>query len=246
MSKKSTADLDLTDLELIEKDQSGAIARTKRIARKGLPKLSANAKLLRRKREAAQYRAGISLMWDREQILAETGWSLQQFLAVEKYVRDEDRRLSDEVDPKVIFSHYKLMQFQAAKEVQDLAEVFRHSRQFSALVTAIKVRADILEKVIKMGQELGVIKRAAREVNVNAKVDFRSMNVSELKIHLSNEMKEVDQLFVEEPKIFGPATAVLQKILAGKKKVFIDSDSEPVPSKKRTPRIKRLAASKEE
>jgi hypothetical protein len=239
MAKKSTAELDLTDLELIEKDKAGARARSKHIARKGLPKLASNATLSQRKQEAARYRACIGLMWSREQILAETGWSLQQFLAIERYVRDEDRQLADEVDPRITFSNYKLMQYQAARELEDLAEVFRHSRQFSALVTAIKARSDILDRVIKTGQDLGIVKRAAREVNVNAKIDFRSMNVSELKVHLSNEIKEVNDLFVEEPKIFGPATVVLDNILNNKREV-IETNSEPV----RKARVKRLLVKK--
>lgn len=228
---------DEIDLDLIEKERAGARARAKRIVREGLPALPANAELRERKKEAAQYRAGISLLWDREQILQETGWSLQKFLAVERYVREEDRRLAEEIDPKIVFAQYRLRQFQAAQELEDLAEVFRHSRQFSALVSAIKTRSDILDRVVKMGQELGVVRRAAREVNVNAQVDFRSMSVRELRVHLSQEVAEVRDLLDAEPTLAaGPAAAVLGRVLTQGEK----PDPAQDPETRRKPRVKRL------
>jgi hypothetical protein len=231
-------ELDATDLDLIEKERSGARARTKRIVREGLPALPANAEINERKKEIAQYRAGVSLLWDRERILQETGWSLQRFLAVERAVREEDRRLAEEIDPRVVFSEYRLQQLQAAQELEDLAEVFRHSRQFSALVSAVKTRSDILDRVVKTGQELGVIKRAAREVNVNAQVDFRSMSVRELRVHLRREMAEVRDLLGAEPEPSGLAQTVLSRVLSGGE----PAAAPDPPRSGRRRRVKRLAS----
>jgi len=219
---------------------AGARGRAVRIVREGLPALPANAEINKRKKEAAQYRAGVALIWDRERILQETGWSLQQFMAVERYVQDEDLRLTKEADPRQVFAQYRLQQLQAAQELEDLAEIFRSSRQFTALVSAVKTRSEILDKVIKTGQELGILKRAAREVNVNAKVDFRAMSVNELRVHLQSEMSEVRDLLQAEPAPSKLANSVLNRILTPKKEDAVEAEGvETEPEK--TPRVKRLA-----
>jgi len=233
-------DEDCVSLEQIERKVAGARARALRIAREGLPPLPENAEIRERKKEIAQYRAGVSLLWDRERILQETGWSLQKFMAVERSVADEDRRLTEEVDPRLVFSEYKLRQLQAAQELEDLAQVFRHSRQFSALVSAVKTRAEILDKIIKFGQDLGVIKRAAREVNVNAQVDFRSMSVTELRVHLRQEVAELETLLGAPARANPTANAVLSRVLKGGREE--PPALPPATEKKKAPRVKKLAS----
>ena len=228
-------------LEFIEKEHAGARARAKRIARDGLPDLPANAKLDERKRDAAQYRAGISLLWDRERILQETGWSLQRFLAVERFVRDEDKRLMDNVDPRAVFSEYRTQQLQAAAELEDLAEIFRHSRQFNALVSAVKARSDILDKVIKTGQELGIVKRAAREVNVTGQIDFKSMSIRELRVHLRQEMTEVRELLAPPEEVGGLAATVLARVLGAPEEPEAPGNGKPKGAR-RVKRLKTAAA----
>lgn len=234
-------------LSLIELDRAGARARTRRIAREGLPELPANAEVSERKKEAAQFRAGLAMMWDRERILQETGWSLQKFLAVERWCKEEDERLARALDPAAVWSEYRLQQLQAARELEDLAEIFRRSKQFSALVGAVKARSEILDKIVKTGQDLGLIKRAAREVNITGEVDFTSMSVQELRVHLHREVRGLQDLLTPPIDISsGPAGRVLERVLAPPGEPAPETPPEGQGEVKPRPgrRVKRLAGKK--
>lgn len=202
------------DMDLIGIEATGARAETKELARRGPPVLEPRADVGERRRQMAQYRACVALMWSREKILEETGWSTNLLLAVEKHVEEDDRRLHSDVDPRTLFAEYKLQQLQAARELENLAETFRALRQYTALVAAVKTRSDILDRIVKTGQELGVVKRAAREVTLTGRVDFASMSVEELRIHLVRERGEVERLLEPAPAVRGVAGAVLARVLA--------------------------------
>ena len=80
-------------LESIATAEAGSRARAKRIARIGVRGLGKNQELNQKRKDAIQYRACRALLWESERILLETGWSLQWFMSIEKYVSDEDRKL---------------------------------------------------------------------------------------------------------------------------------------------------------
>lgn len=210
---------DDTILDVAEVEHAGARGRKKAIVREGLPELPANATIDARKRDAAQYRAGVALLWDRERILQETGWSLQRLIGIERFVRDEDKRTVDRLDPRTIFAEYRVQQLQAATELADFAEIFRRTGNTTSLVAAIKARSDVLDRIVRMGQELGVVKRAAREVRVDGQIDFKSMSVKELRIHLQREMTEMRELLKPPEEIGGVATAVLSRVLGKPKEL---------------------------
>lgn len=155
-------------------------------------------------------------MWDRDRILIETGWSLQRLAAVERFVRQEERRIHKSRDTYVVWTEYRLQQLQCAKELEDMAEIFRSTKQHNAVVTALKARSDIVERIVKMGQELGVIDRAAKKVEVesHSTIDVQSMSVSEIRVHIKEQMSELKKL-IEIPSgpTHGPASIFLQKAL---------------------------------
>jgi hypothetical protein len=249
MSQHSNAkELELSD---VASGCAGAKARTRNLAKFGIQDLTESQEIRRDRRDITQYRACISLMWSRDQILQETGWSLQRLMSVERTSRDEYRRMWDSADSTLLFAEYREQQMLCCKELQDMAEIFRGSKQFAALTTAIKARSSILEQIIKVGQELGVIKRAARELQIHGHVDIRSMSISELQVHLSKEVTGL-QAYLADPqkRLQGTVGAVLRRITqpveeGGK---VIDASlqlptykQEPIPAEPRAPRVKQLA-----
>lgn len=221
-----------------------------RVARSGYP----NAVRLSIKEKSlliSQYRACVALLWTREQILEETGWSLQQLMGIEKAADEEDERTwARGADPVSIFSEYRERQLMAARELEDLALAFRAGGQFSALVTAIKARSDILDKVIKCGQDLGLIKRSPREIRFRGKVDIKAMNVQELRVLLGREIRQLHKLIDPHRSnvVEGTAGVVLQRILRsgeGESSPKPPTAEEPKEAKeeveKPRSRVKRLA-----
>jgi hypothetical protein len=228
-------------LEAIETAKSGARARTKRIARIGIRGLRKNQELNQKRKDAAQYRACRALLWERERILQETGWSLQWFTSIEKFVSDEDRRMWAETDARQVFASYRDQQLQIAGELEDLTEVFRGSKQFSALVTALRTRADVLDRIVKTGQELGVIHKASKHVEVSAKVDVTQLDVKELRVHITKQVAEIERLLLPAEGGNHPSGAVMKRLEAsfsGKESESVEA--EVVERKKGTRRRKVL------
>lgn len=239
--------------------RAGNRARTLRVAREGLPHLNAEGTngvdnlqaLNKRRRDVVQYRACVALAWTREQILEETGWPLQRLMATEQVVREEDRRIWGQVDPVAIFAEYREQQLLCAKELEDIAASFKDSKQFSALVGAVKAKSDLLDKIIKVGQELGLVKRAAREINVHGAVDVRTLSVSELRIHLEKEVSGLRKLLEPPPAVNGAAGVVLRRVLTGRSQEVRDNIAPEAPQPAQEPaekapgssgpRVKRLA-----
>lgn len=237
---------DEVSLESIETAKAGARARAKRIARIGVRGLRKNQELNQKKKDAIQYRACRALLWERERILLETGWSLQWFMSIEKYVGDEDRRLWSETDSRSIFASYREQQLQIAGELEDLSEIFRGSKQFSALVSALRTRADVLDRIVKIGQELGVIHKTAKQLEVSGTVDVTQLNVTELRVHITKQVEEINRLLVPvDGGTAHPANAVMRRLEAsfsGEEKV-IEAKVDGSEKKKtgREPRRRRLA-----
>jgi hypothetical protein len=226
-------------LDTLTEGRAGARARALQVARQGLPH---HRDLSERRKELAQYRAAISLLWDRERILLETGWSLQKLMAVENMARDEAKRVVDEIDPRVIYEQYRTQQLQACAELENLAEAFKKSSQHNALVAAVKARSEILDRIVKMGQELGLIKRAAHEVEIHAKVDLRQLSIAELRVQLAKEVRDLKSL-LEPPRLDGVADTVAQRVLAPPTPAAVAAPKESAREKPvtaaRAPRVRK-------
>lgn len=245
------ADEEAVSLERIRTEKTGARARSKRIARMGFVGLKRNQELNQKRKDAIQYRACRALLWNRERILLETGWSLQWFMSIEKYVSDEDRRIWSETDSRALFAVYREQQLQIATELEDLSEIFRGSKQFSALVSSLRTRADVLDRVVKTGQELGVIHKTAKQVEVSGTVDVTQLDVTELRVHITRQVDEINRLLIP---VAGAAEHPANVVMSRLEETFSGRDpDEPIEAEvevlekatARRPRRKRLAAAED-
>lgn len=209
--------------EAPEAEKEGALTasarmRSTNIAKRGIGRLNANQELNQKRRAAIQYRTARALNWSRERILQETDWSLQWLMTVERYVQEEDREHWSETDPRTLFATYREQQMQVVRELEDLAEVFRGGRQHSALVASLKTRADIVDRIVKTGQELGVISKQPKQVEVQATVDITTLPVEDLKAHIRAQVEEIATLLEParslspDPEQSSAASAVFRRL----------------------------------
>jgi hypothetical protein len=69
--------------------------------------------------------------------------------------------------PERTFARYRIDQRRNIHALDQLVEELDGNTQYNAVVGAIRLRSDLQDRIIKMGQELGVIKKAAIETNHN-------------------------------------------------------------------------------
>lgn len=213
-------------LEVEETLAAGARARTKRMAERGIAKTKAGQQLTQIQKDAARYRAFLRLMWPRERILQETDWTLRQMMAIERYVQEEEVRLWGSQRPEYLFAEYREQQYLMIEELADVARTMAKTGQHQAMVSALKARSDILDRVIKTGQDLGVIPKRPQEVNVRSEV--KSLSAQEVRIRLMDECGELREYLEGSSKprqVAGPAAAVLRRI-TGKS----EGDEKPQPA----------------
>lgn len=207
--------------EVDEVLQAGARARTKRTAERGIAKTKAGLQLSQIQKDAARYKAFTRLMWPRERILQETDWTLRQLMAIENFVQEEEIRLWGSQRPEYLFAEYREQQGLLIEELADVARIMSKTGQYQAMVSALKARSDILDRIIKTGQDLGVVPKRPQEVNVNSTTRNLSLSVQEVRFKLQEECGELRDLLEGEgkpKKVTGAASAVLRKITGEEEK----------------------------
>lgn len=154
-----------------------------------------------RRREGLRLRAARALLLTRDEILNLTGWNLQRLEAVENLVDEEDKDLLERRNVHQTFSEYKDRQFLLIKELEDLTDIAVKNgdrSSHSAAVAAVKARAEILDKVLKAGQELGVISRTAKEISIKGTIDVSKHSIKQLQILIKKRI-EITQDLLGDP-----------------------------------------------
>ena len=110
-----------------------------------------------------------------------------------------DTTLFEHLDSSGVFSQYLLNQKQNIIDLDRLINSTnpKKANEKTAFVAAIKLRADILSQINKLGQELGLIDKVAKEVNVKqtGKIDVSlTMTNINLKKEIEAEKQKLHKL----------------------------------------------------
>jgi hypothetical protein len=89
-----------------------------------------------------------------------------------------------------------------------------------AAIMAIKAKSDIFERTIKMGQDLGLIEKRAKEMRVSGNLNLAALPTEELRTVLNKKLKEFEKLVDE-----GSLPTVYKKMIQGKAKPHAEARS---------------------
>lgn len=131
---------------------------------------------------------------DDKEVLEGMGISAEDYAALKAAMFDKK---ADEVRTRPIehvYVEYCIQQAQNVKDLTDLMETYKGSRQANALVGAIRVRSEIYDKLIKTGQDMGVIKRAAQQHEVIGGIVVADLTNEKLKALITQELRELSGL----------------------------------------------------
>lgn len=83
------------------------------------------------------------------------------------------------------FAQYKMQQMEIVKDCDVLIERFKDTTQVSALVSMLKTKADILDKIVQKGQEFGVIdKNPDKQQMLVGTIDLTDATIEQLESEL--------------------------------------------------------------
>ncbi len=111
----------------------------------------------RMRRRLAELRVKIAEGKTDEEIVEETGVDFAVLDELKNELYSQDRAAVESADPVSIFIRYCLQQEGIIAELNKVIEKFMDTNQGSAIVGAIKEKSQIYDRVIKMGQDLGLI-----------------------------------------------------------------------------------------
>jgi hypothetical protein len=119
-----------------------------------------------------------------------TGWSLAKVRRLQSELFSDEERSRVGRRSEDVWVEYALRTEDHIAALDDVIEQFRGSSQGSALVGAIKAKQDLLDRVIKLGQELGFVKREPqRSIHILA-----NMSDPELRKRLQDRLNAFREL----------------------------------------------------
>jgi predicted phage terminase large subunit-like protein len=148
------------------------------------------AKTPARRYDLASLRGFIAQNANADTILEVTGWSPTKLAGLQAELYAEQEQVRTNRRPEDVFVEYCIRTEHNMGDLDDLLIEYRGSKQGSAMVGAIKAKQDLQDRVIKLGQELGLIKREPNRT-LHAVVD---MSDPELRQWLNEKLHDLRSL----------------------------------------------------
>jgi len=112
--------------------------------------------------------------------------------ATRKQVEVFRRRSTEE-----IYAEYVFQQAKCVRDLTDAAKEASAKKDIKALITAIKTRSDIYDKIIKTGQDFGIIERKAERREIALGVVLASLSDEDLRARISGELTGITDLMTK-------------------------------------------------
>ena len=93
-----------------------------------------------------------------------------------------------------VYIDYMIQQTANIRALSEMIQGFRTSNQHNALVGAVRARSEILDKIIKTGQEVGMIAREPEKHEILAGVAVSQLSSKDLKSRITGVVSELDGL----------------------------------------------------
>lgn len=110
-----------------------------------------------------------------------------------QFEAEKVRRKSNEE----IYVEYVINQARCIKDLADVAKEFEKRKNHAALVSAIRARSEIHDKIIKLGQEFGIVTKTPEQTEHTVKMLVANLATPELKDLVRSELRNLGALSKE-------------------------------------------------
>jgi len=126
-----------------------------------------------------------------DEIMTVEGWNEQDFeFFYRKLIDQEVAKIQDRSIEEIYF-HYALDQGKCIRALDQVAKRFGKSKQYNALVGAIKAKSEIFDKIITRGQEFELIHKAPKGIKFIGQVAVDNLSSREVKKMMERELGEL-------------------------------------------------------
>lgn len=122
------------------------------------------------------------------------GLTLDQFSDLKKamYSQQIEENRTKTIDERYV--DYQLAQQSCVKSLESMIGEFKSTKQYNAMVGAIRARSDIIDKIVLKGQEFGLIEKKAEEKRIIGGVLVGSMPTEDLRKLIVGELVGLEKL----------------------------------------------------
>lgn len=114
------------------------------------------------------------------------------YLALKREMYAQDKIDLHGKSTEEVFIDYRLAQEGCIKELNGMISKFETSRQYNAMVGAVRAKADIYDRIIARGQEFGVLEKVPEKKQVIAGVMVAGLDNNELRQTIAKLLVDVD------------------------------------------------------
>lgn len=196
-NRKSAEDL-LAENEALKKE----LAKLK--SNSGLVLKKDHRKEIARERQLlADFAIGISRGQTRDEIISELGITSNTYDILHTKYFTQAEKEQEGKSPLRIFSEYVTSQEELIRTLwkfTDNSSKDKEYRNAQAFVAAVRAQSDIRDRIIKTGQELGVIVKTPEKILVIDGADARDMDTAELRHQAIAKLRKVEKMLEESKK----------------------------------------------
>lgn len=99
--------------------------------------------------------------------------------------------------PEHVYVEYVIAQTRNINDLTDMIKEFKNTKQYNAMVGAVKARADLQDKLISRGQELGVFKKMPDQKQIVAGVVVAEMTREDIKLAITNAVNQMNKMMTD-------------------------------------------------
>ena|GEM_PF-4978476 len=132
------------------------------------------------------------------------GWIMQKLgLFPEEYFDIKRRAVRSQVDAhrklstEEIYAEYVIQQAACIRDLTGLAKTSKKKNDLRALVSAVKTRSDIYDKIIRTGQDFGIIEKKAERHELGMAVILANLTNDELQERIAGALTGIKDLMVK-------------------------------------------------
>lgn len=149
--------------------------------------------------------------YSKEEIVVMMDLGPNEFEALYNRCIGETEQDVNDKKPLRLFAEYVIKQSQLVRDLEALKTALSNAnwKNGQAYVQAVRTQSEIMDKIIKTGQELAVIEKVAEQVHIVDGRDIRDLTDYELEQQVRTEMQAVQDILNKDGKRRGGKLIVL-------------------------------------
>jgi hypothetical protein len=134
---------------------------------------------------------------DEHEIANKLGLTWAEVDALKKKFYDHEASIVRGESTEHTYVRYLIDQRACIADLDKIISDYEKQKNVSAIVSAVRVKSEILDRMIKLGQDFGLVERKAEGKSLAAGDAIRNMGASEIKQYIIKEIKVFNNMMLK-------------------------------------------------